>query len=137
QADHIIDIGPGAGTHGGHVIASGLPDDIMAATESLTGDYLAGRKSIPLPAKRTPADKRTLRLTGACGNNLQAVTLGIPVGLFTCVTGVSGSGKSTLINGTLYPLAATTLNKASTLTAEAHDAIEGLEHLDNCIDIDQ
>ncbi|HEY9037141.1 MAG TPA: excinuclease ABC subunit UvrA [Pseudomonadales bacterium] len=137
QADHIIDIGPGAGTHGGRVIAAGLADDIMAAKESLTGDYLAGRKSIALPKKRTPADKRAIRLRGARGNNLQNVTLEIPVGLFTCVTGVSGSGKSTLINGTLHPLAATALNKASTLTAEAHDAIEGLEHLDNCIDIDQ
>ena len=136
-ADHIVDIGPGAGTHGGRVIAAGLAKDIMAAKESLTGDYLAGRKSIPLPAKRTPVDKRSVRLVGACGNNLQNVTLEIPVGLFTCVTGVSGSGKSTLINGTLYPLAATALNKASTLTAEAHEAIEGLEHLDNCIDIDQ
>ncbi|TNF34835.1 MAG: excinuclease ABC subunit UvrA [Gammaproteobacteria bacterium] len=136
-ADHIVDIGPGAGTHGGRVVASGKPADIMAASESLTGDYLAGRKSIPVPEARTPAGKRWVRLHGARGNNLQQVTLEVPVGLFTCVTGVSGSGKSTLINGTLYPLAATALNKATTLTAEAHDSIEGLEHLDNCIDIDQ
>ena len=110
----------------------------MASPRSVTGDYLAGRRAIPLPARRTPRDpKRQLVLRGAKGNNLKNVTAAIPVGLFTCVTGVSGSGKSTLVNNTLYPLAATALNGASTLDAAAHGAIAGLEQFDKCIDIDQ
>ncbi len=137
-ADHIIDMGPGAGTHGGRVVAAGTLDDVLSAPESLTADYLAGRKTIAVPARRTPPDaKRQIRLRGARGNNLKGVNLDIPVGLFTCITGVSGSGKSTLINGTLFPLAATALNGASTLVAEPHDGIAGLDLVDNCIDIDQ
>ncbi len=137
-ADYIIDIGPGAGVHGGEIIAQGKFDDITAEPKSLTGDYLAGRKSIALPNKRIPANpEKMLQLDGAGGNNLQSVDLAIPIGLFTCITGVSGSGKSTLINETLYPLAATVLNKASTLKAAPHKNIDGLQHLDKCVDIDQ
>ena len=137
-ADHIIDIGPGAGVHGGEIIAQGRFEDIISAPRSLTGDYLAGRQSIALPEKRVTANPdMTLSLTGASGNNLRCVQLEIPIGLFTCITGVSGSGKSTLINETLYPLAATTLNKATTLKTAAHESIDGLQHLDKCVDIDQ
>ncbi|MGK2915717.1 MAG: excinuclease ABC subunit UvrA [Porticoccaceae bacterium] len=137
-ADFIVDIGPGAGIHGGQVIATGQVADILAAPTSLTGDYLAGRRMIAVPAARTPVNAdRMLRLTDARGNNLRGVDLEIPLGLFTCVTGVSGSGKSTLINETLYPLAATALNKATTLKAAAHDSVAGLELLDKCVDIDQ
>ena len=137
-ADHIIDIGPGAGVHGGQVVAEGTMKKIVANKNSLTGDYLSGRRRIEVPKKRNVADpKKQLVLTGASGNNLQQVTLEIPLGLLTCVTGVSGSGKSTLINSTLYPLAATELNGATTLTPAAHDSIEGMSHIDKCIDIDQ
>ena len=137
-ADHIIDIGPGAGVHGGQVIAQGSLKDILKNPNSLTGAYLSGRKKIEVPTKRTKYDKkRQLVLTGATGNNLQSVDLEIPVGLLTCVTGVSGSGKSTLINSTLYPLAATELNGASTLTAAPYHDIQGMNHIDKCIDIDQ
>lgn len=137
-ADHIIDIGPGAGVHGGQVIAQGTLKDILKNPNSLTGAYLSGRKKIEVPTKRTKNDKkRQLVLTGATGNNLQSVDLEIPVGLLTCVTGVSGSGKSTLINSTLYPLAATELNGASTLTAAPYEDIQGMNHIDKCIDIDQ
>ena len=137
-ADHIIDIGPGAGVHGGEVIAQGKLRDIVKNKQSLTGAFLSGKKSIEIPAQRTPIDaKRKLVLEGASGNNLQNVTLEIPVGLMTCVTGVSGSGKSTLINATLYPITATELNGATTLTPAAHKTVSGLEHIDKCIDIDQ
>ncbi len=137
-ADFLIDIGPGAGVHGGKVVAAGSINDILAAKQSITGQYLSGKKAIPVPARRTPRSKeQNVTLIGARGNNLQDVTIAIPCGLLTCVTGVSGSGKSTLINQTLYPLAATSLNKASTLTAGDHEAIEGLEHLDKVVDIDQ
>jgi len=137
-ADHIIDIGPGAGVHGGRVVASGGINDIVKAKGSITGDYLAGRQSIAVPTRRTPRDPAAvLRLTGARGNNLQDVTAEIPCGLLTCVTGVSGSGKSTLINHTLYPVTATVLNKATTMTAADHDDIQGLDHLDKVVDIDQ
>lgn len=138
QADHVIDIGPGAGVHGGQVIAQGNVKTIMANKDSITGQYLSGARSIAIPAKRNPFDKKqVLRLVGAKGNNLQNVTLEIPVGLMTCVTGVSGSGKSTLINATLHPLAATALNGATTLTPAPYDKIEGLELFDKCVDIDQ
>ena len=138
NADHIIDIGPGAGVHGGEVVVSGTMQDVIDSSQSLTGAYLSGERSIAIPSKRHAArPKHNIRISGARGNNLQNVTLELPLGLLTCVTGVSGSGKSTLINGTLYPLAATALNGATTLKAAAHDDIEGLEQLDKCIDIDQ
>lgn len=138
NADHIIDIGPGAGVHGGEVVASGTMQQIIDHPDSLTGAYLSGARSIAVPTSRHPATaKGHIRIDGARGNNLQNVTLELPLGLLTCVTGVSGSGKSTLINGTLYPLAATALNGATTLKAAAHDSIDGLEQLDKCIDIDQ
>ncbi len=138
HADFVVDIGPGAGVHGGQVIAAGSADDIMACTDSLTGQYLSGKKEIAVPKQRTPYDhSRQIVISGANGNNLRDATLEIPLGLLTCITGVSGSGKSTLINGTLYPLAATALNGATTLTAAAHSEITGLDKVDKCIDIDQ
>ena len=137
EADYIVDIGPGAGVHGGEIIATGSYDDILNEPRSLTGDYLSGRKAIVIPEKRTETSNKWLRLCGASGNNLQQVDLEIPIGLFTCVTGVSGSGKSTLINETLYPIAATALNNATTLKPATHLSIEGMEHLDKCVDIDQ
>lgn len=137
-ADYVVDIGPGAGVHGGEVIACGQVEDILAEERSLTGDYLSGKKSIVIPAERTPNDAdKQLSLRGVDGNNLQAVDIDIPIGLLTCITGVSGSGKSTLINETLYPLAATALNKATTLTAAPHTSVNGLDQLDKCVDIDQ
>jgi excinuclease ABC subunit A len=138
SADHIIDIGPGAGVHGGTVVASGKLSDIVGCEASLTGAYLSGKRKIEIPTKRVERDNdRLLVLEGASGNNLQSVTLEIPLGLLTCITGVSGSGKSTLINGTLYPLAATELNGATTLTPAEYDEIHGMENIDKCIDIDQ
>ena len=137
-ADHVIDIGPGAGVHGGVIVAQGTPADVMKAPKSLTGQYLSGKRKIAVPKQRTPVDaKRMLKLSGCTGNNLKKVTLEIPVGLMTCITGVSGSGKSTLINGTLYPLAATALNKATTLSAAPYKKLTGISHFDKCIDIDQ
>jgi len=137
-ADHIIDIGPGAGVHGGQVIAQGKLKDIKNNKESLTGQYLSGTRKIEYPEKRTVAQKdKYLKLLGATGNNLQNVDLSIPLGLLTCVTGVSGSGKSTLVNGTLYPLVATELNGATTLKAAPYKKITGLDQLDKCVDIDQ
>jgi len=136
-ADHVVDIGPGAGVHGGRVIAQGTAAQIEAAPESLTGQYLAGHRRIAIPAERRPADpKRLLKLKGAAGNNLKGVTLEIPVGLFTCVTGVSGSGKSTLINDTLFPLAAARLNGANARPAP-HRSVSGLGNFDKVVDIDQ
>ncbi len=136
-ADHVIDIGPGAGVHGGEVVAEGTAQQVAANPHSLTGKYLSGECGIRVPEQRVQPDAhRQLRLRGARGNNLKNVTLEIPVGLFTCVTGVSGSGKSTLINDTLYPLAANELNRASH-TVAAHDDIQGLEHFDKVVDIDQ
>ncbi|MCO1334801.1 excinuclease ABC subunit UvrA [Microbulbifer sp. OS29] len=138
SADYIVDIGPGAGVHGGEVVAAGTADKIAKCKKSLTGQYLSGKKKIAIPEERFVADPDyMLRLEGASGNNLQNVDLEIPVGLFTCITGVSGSGKSTLINTTLYPLAATALNKATTLKAAPYKAVLGLEHFDKCVDIDQ
>ncbi|GAP67409.1 excinuclease ABC subunit A [Mizugakiibacter sediminis] len=136
-ADHIVDIGPGAGVHGGEVVAQGGVADIVAAPRSLTGDYLAGRRVIEVPKQRRVADpERMLRLKGACGNNLQHVDLEIPAGLFTCVTGVSGSGKSTLINDTLFRHAAAELNGAGEQPAP-FESIEGLGLFDKVVDIDQ
>ncbi len=138
SADHVVDMGPGAGVHGGRVVAQGKVADIIAAPDSLTGDYLAGRRAIPVPRVRTPVDPaRQLRILGASGNNLCDLDVEIPLGLLTCITGVSGSGKSTLINETLFPLAATALNKATTLQPAPHREISGLELLDKCVDIDQ
>ncbi|MFO5997636.1 excinuclease ABC subunit UvrA, partial [Pseudomonas aeruginosa] len=125
-ADYVVDIGPGAGVHGGQVVAEGTPDQVMNHPDSLTGKYLSGRKKIAVPAKRTPRDKKKLlKLKGARGNNLQNVNLEIPVGLFTCITGVSGSGKSTLINNTLFPITATALNGATTLEVAPYDSFGG------------
>lgn len=137
-ADHLIDIGPGAGVHGGQVIASGTPEDIMACEESITGQYLTGKRSIQVPSFRHQATEgKQLTLHGAQGNNLNNVILNIPVGVMTCITGVSGSGKSTLINGTLFPLAATALNGATTLKPAPYEKLEGMDHFDKCVDIDQ
>jgi len=137
-ADHIIDIGPGAGVHGGQIVAAGTAQQLAAHPDSLTGQYLSGALGIAVPKQRHPIDpERQLVLSGAQGNNLNNVTLSIPLGLLSCITGVSGSGKSTLINRTLMPLAATRLNGASTLTPEKFDAISGLEQLDKVVDIDQ
>lgn len=138
SADYIIDIGPGAGVHGGQVVAAGTYPEILDSETSLTAQYLDGRRAIEVPKERNPADpKRMLALSGASGNNLRNVSLEIPVGLLTCITGVSGSGKSTLINNTLYPIAATELNNATTLTPAPYEKIEGLNHFDKVIDIDQ
>ncbi|ARU65137.1 excinuclease ABC subunit UvrA [Histophilus somni] len=137
-ADHIIDIGPGAGVHGGNVVAQGNAQEIMANPNSLTGKFLSGKEKIEIPLKRTAVDKqKMLRLKGASGNNLKQVNLDIPVGLFTCVTGVSGSGKSTLINDTLFPLAQNALNRAENSQFAPYQSIEGLEFFDKVIDIDQ
>jgi len=136
-ADHIIDIGPGAGIHGGEIVAQGTVAKITASKKSLTGDYLSGRKAVPLPAKRRPFNKRkTVRVKGARANNLKNITAEIPIGLLTCVTGVSGGGKSTLIIETLYKAAARRLYNSKDAPAE-HDKILGLEHFDKVIDIDQ
>jgi excinuclease ABC subunit A len=138
SADYILDIGPGAGVHGGQVVAEGTINDILNNKKSLTGRYLSGKESIPFPKKRRTAfEGKHLTLSGVTGNNLQSVELKLPVGVFTCVTGVSGSGKSTLINNTLYPIAATELNRASTLTPSAYEKCEGMEHFDKVVDIDQ
>ena len=136
-ADYIVDIGPGAGIHGGEVVAQGSYEDILSAKRSLTGDYLSGRKKIIIPSKRTSTNDKKIILNGANGNNLKNVCLEIPVGLLTCITGVSGSGKSTLINETLYPIAATELNRATTKKAAAYESIQGIENFDKCVDIDQ
>ena len=138
SADHIIDIGPGAGVHGGNVIAEGTAQQIMQNPNSLTGKFLSGAEKIEIPKKRTALDKKkTLKLFGASGNNLKNVNLEIPVGLFTCITGVSGSGKSTLINDTLFPIAQNALNRAENAEAAPYKSIDGLEFFDKVIDIDQ
>ena len=135
-ADHVIDMGPAAGVHGGAVIAEGTPADIMASPASITGQYLTGDREIPVPEKRRPIGKKKLKISGARGNNLKGVTGEIPVGAFTCVTGVSGGGKSTFTIETLYKAAARRLNNASDAPAP-YERIEGLEHFDKVIDIDQ
>ncbi len=138
HADYIIDMGPGAGVHGGEVVASGSVADVIATPASLTGQYLAGKICIEIPQQRRLFDpERVLCLQGACGNNLAQVDVTIPVGLITCVTGVSGSGKSTLINDTLYPIAARELNKATILEPAPYAAITGLSWFDKVIDINQ
>lgn len=138
SADYVLDIGPGAGVHGGTIVAAGTPDMIINNPHSLTGKYLAGTESIAIPKTRQAIDEqRVLRLTGVCCNNLQNVSVSIPLGLMTCITGVSGSGKSSLINDTLYPIAANQLNRASLITLGKLQSISGLEHCDKVIDIDQ
>ncbi|HFQ5035960.1 TPA: excinuclease ABC subunit UvrA [Vibrio vulnificus] len=137
-ADHVIDIGPGAGVHGGQVVAEGTMAEILANPDSLTGQYLSGAKQIIVPTQRTPRDKnKTVELIGASGNNLKEVHLSVPVGLFSCITGVSGSGKSTLINDTFFKIAHTQLNGATTAQPAPYKSIKGLEHFDKVIDIDQ
>ena len=136
HADHVIDMGPGAGVHGGEVVCSGTLDDLLACEGSLTADYLSGRRAIPLPAKRRKGTGKSVTVRGATANNLRNVTVAFPLGTFTCVTGVSGSGKSSLTIDTLYAAAARTLNGARIL-AGAHERIDGLAYLDKVIDIDQ
>jgi len=135
-ADHVLDIGPGAGIHGGHIVAEGQVPDLIAAPESWTGKYLSGKLGVEIPNRRAPHPRRSLKVVNARGNNLKNVTAEIPLGLFTCVTGVSGGGKSTLLIDTLYNAVARKLNGAS-LAPAPHDRIEGLEHIDKIIDIDQ
>ena len=138
EADYIVDIGPGAGVHGGQVIAAGTMQDILDSEDSLTGKYLSGREKIEVPKKRNSAkDDKWLTLTGASGNNLKDVALNIPVGVMTCVTGVSGSGKSTLINDTFFKIAHRELNKATTSEPAPYKTMEGLEMMDKVVDIDQ
>lgn len=137
QADHIIDIGPGAGVHGGEIIAQGKVDDIIGSSDSLTGDYLSGKKVIDVPAQRHVPDDRRLVIKGARGNNLKGVDFELPLGVLTCVTGVSGSGKSTLVNDTLFHLAHRELNGATTGEPAAYDEVDGLQYLDKVVDIDQ
>ncbi|RUO45415.1 excinuclease ABC subunit UvrA [Idiomarina aquatica] len=137
QADHIIDIGPGAGVHGGEIIAQGKVDDIIGSSDSLTGDYLSGKKVIDVPAQRHVPDDRRLVIKGARGNNLKGVDFELPLGVLTCVTGVSGSGKSTLVNDTLFHLAHLELNGATTGEPAAYDEVDGLQYLDKVVDIDQ
>ncbi|ERP89984.1 excinuclease ABC subunit A [Marinobacter sp. ES-1] len=136
-ADYVIDIGPGAGVHGGEIVARGTPAEIIANPASMTGQYLSGEKEIAVPKVRNKGNGRKLVLSGASGNNLQNVTLNLPLGVMTCITGVSGSGKSTLINATLYPVAAAKLNKATSLSHAPYKNLKGLDHLDKVIDIDQ
>ncbi len=137
-ADYVLDIGPGAGIHGGNVVAAGTPEDVMHSPESLTGQYLSGKKQIKVPETRCPVDSENmLKLTGVTCNNLYKVSVDIPLGVFTCITGVSGSGKSSLINDTLYPIAANRLNRASLMTRGKLDNLDGLELCDKVIDIDQ
>ena len=134
-ADFIVDVGPGAGEHGGEIIAAGTVEDIINCKDSITGDYLSGRKKIPVPAERkTPTG--FLRIVGARQNNLKNINVEIPLGVMTCVTGVSGSGKSSLVNEILYKSLAKKLNRARTI-AGAHDRIEGIGQLDKVINIDQ
>ena len=135
-ADHVVDMGPGAGEHGGRVIAQGRPDDIAANPESLTGQYLSGRRRIEVPAKRKAPDSRAITVRGARGNNLKAVSAAFPVGLLVCVTGVSGSGKSTLVNDTLYAAAARQIYRSQAEPAP-HEAIDGFEYIDKVISVDQ
>jgi excinuclease ABC subunit A len=135
-ADHVVDVGPGAGVHGGQIVAQGTPMDVMSNPRSLTGQYLTGAREIAIPERRPMNPARTLKLIGARGNNLKNVTAEIPFGLFTCITGVSGGGKSTLLIDTLYKALARRLNGASEAPAP-FDRIEGIEHLDKVIDIDQ
>jgi excinuclease ABC subunit A len=136
SADHVIDIGPGAGVHGGEVIAQGTHKDIIATPESITGQYLSGVQQIIVPSKRTPVNDKFFSIKGASGNNLQKVDVDIPVGLFTCITGVSGSGKSTLVNDTVYAILAREINNNS-MAAAPHESHSGIESFDKVVEIDQ
>jgi excinuclease ABC subunit A len=137
SADHVVDLGPGAGVHGGNVVVAGTPQEVMDSAESLTGQYLSGKRKIAVPEQRTTPDKsREITIVGASGNNLKDITASIPVGLMTCITGVSGSGKSTLVNDTLYKAVADLLNRSNRNPAP-HDEIRGLEAVDRVIDISQ
>ena len=136
SADHVIDIGPGAGVHGGEIIATGTPQQVMQNEQSLTGQYLTGTRQIKIPESRTQHSGEVFSIKGASGNNLNDVDIEIPIGLFTCITGVSGSGKSTLINDTLYPILAKAINNNS-MSAAPHESFEGIEHFDKVVDIDQ
>jgi excinuclease ABC subunit A len=138
SADHVLDLGPGAGVHGGYIVAEGTPQDIMDNPKSLTGQYLSNKRRIAIPQKRLrPNDKKMIEIKNAHGNNLRNIDVKIPIGLMTCITGVSGSGKSTLINDTLGPVALRALNGAGLKEAAPHDDIDGLQHLDKVVDIDQ
>jgi excinuclease ABC subunit A len=137
QSDHVIDIGPGAGVHGGEIIAQGNVDDIIESKDSLTGDYLSGRKVIDVPAERHKPDDRQLVIKGASGNNLKNVTMTLPLGVMTCVTGVSGSGKSTLVNDTLFKIAHRELNGATADVPSPYESVDGFQYLDKVVDIDQ
>ena len=136
-ADYVVDIGPGAGVHGGEIVAQGSVGQICSSSKSITGQFLSGKRNILIPKTRHKGNGKLLSVKGATGNNLQSVDLNIPIGVFTCITGVSGSGKSTLVNETLYPAAAVALNKATTLKPAPHTQITGLNLLDKCIDINQ
>lgn len=137
HADYIVDIGPGAGVHGGQIVAEGTIDEIKANPKSLTGKFLSGKEAIALPPKRFSSKKNEIiRINNASGNNLKNVSVDIPMGIFTCITGVSGSGKSTLINNTLYPSAARLINR-SRIESAPHDSIEGLDKIDKIVDINQ
>ena len=136
-ADYVVDLGPGAGVHGGQIVVAGTPDEVKNSTESLTGQYLSGKRSIAIPEVRTTADEsRAIKIVGASGNNLKKIDASIPIGLMTCVTGVSGSGKSTLVNDTLYKAVADLLNRSNRNPAP-HKEIVGLEQIDRVIDISQ
>ena len=137
SADYLVDIGPGAGVHGGQIVAAGTPIEVMSHDQSVTGQYLSGKKQISVPERRTPKGVHQLTIEGCSGNNLQDITLNLPLGLLTCVTGVSGSGKSTLINRTLYPHTAKVLNKATTLKSAPFLHCHGIHELDKVVDIDQ
>jgi excinuclease ABC subunit A len=137
-ADYVLDMGPGAGVHGGYIVAEGTPNAVMKNPQSITGQYLSGKKSIAIPANRRPFDaNKVISIKGATGNNLRNVSVSIPIGLMTCITGVSGSGKSTLINDTLGPVASKRLNGAGKCETAAHDSIDGLDFLDKVVDVDQ